>query len=266
VQISYQGAQQVGSKAIALRTPNHRYLHMNTKKAPFNDVRVRKAFALALNRPEIVQGLWGKYAEVGNDSPLWAGYAFTDKSVPQRRQDIAMAKSLLSAAGAENLKVTLNCYRAFEMPDYAQRVAQALKKIGVSCTVKVYTSAQYFDGVSFGAKGKLAPWLGVDFGIVDYGARATPLTYLDAALHSGGVWNAARYTNPTFDKMIKNFEGAPSIGQQKKFARQMQLQLLKDTPVIYSYFYNYIAGTSPKVHGYVPDGISVVNLRGVTLS
>ncbi len=266
VQLSYQGAQQVGDKAIALRTPNHRYLHMNTKKAPFNDARVRQAFALALNRPQIVQGLWGKYAEVGNDSPLWPGYAFTDRRVPQRKQDLAKARALLKAAGAENLSVTLNCYRAFEMPDYAQRVSQALKQIGVNCTVKVFTSAQYFDGVSFGASGKLAPWLGVDFGIVDYGARATPLTYLNAALKSGGVWNAARYSNKAFDRMIASFEASPSLADQRRHARQMQLALLKDTPVIYSYFYNYIAGTASKVNGYVPDGISVVNLRGVTVS
>ena len=266
VQLTYQGAQQVGSKAIPLRQPTHRYLHMNTKKAPFNDVRVRQAFALALNRPQIAGGLWGKFAEVGNDSPLWPGYTYTDKSVPQRKQDLAKARSLLKAAGAENLKVELSCYRAFEMPDYAQRVTQALKQIGVSATVKVYTSAQYFDGVSFGATGKLAPWLGVDFGIVDYGARATPLTYLNAALKSGGVWNAARYTNKKFDRMIESFEAAPSPAQQKRFAGQMQRELLKDTPVIYSYFYSYIAGTSAKVKGYVPDGISVVNLRGVTLA
>ena len=266
VQLSYQGAQQVGSKAIALRTPTHRFVHMNTKKEPFNDARVRQAFALALNRPEIAQGLWGKYAEVGDDSPLWPGYAFVDKSVPQRKQDIAKAKALLKAAGKENLKVTLSCYRAFEMPDYAQRIAQALKAIGVDCSVKVYTSAQYFDGVSFGAAGKLAPWLGVDFGIVDYGARATPLTYLNAALKSGGVWNAARYTNKKFDKMIENFEASPTPALQKRFSRQMQQELLKDTPAIYAYFYSYIAGTSSKVKGYVPDGISVVNLRGVTVS
>lgn len=266
VQLSYQGAQQVGSKAIALRTPTHRYLHMNTTKEPFNDARVRQAFALALNRPQIAQGLWGKFAEVGNDSPLWPGYAFTDRSVPQRKQDLAKARALLRAAGKENLKVTLSCYRAFEMPDYAQRVAQALKQIGVDCSVKVYTSAQYFDGVSFGATGKLAPWLGVDFGIVDYGARATPLTYLNAALKTGGVWNAARYSNKKFDRMIESFEASPTLAQQKRFARQMQLELLKDTPVIYAYFYSYIAGTSPKVKNYTPDGISVVNLRGVTIS
>ena len=44
------------------------------------------------------------------------------------------------------------------------------------------------------------------------------------------------------------------------------LELLKDTPVIYSYFYSYIAGTASNVKGYVPDGISVVNLRGVSLT
>src|SRR3954469_21079721 len=202
-QISYQGAQQLAGHAnvIPLQTANHRYLNMNVKVKPFNDPRVRKAIALALNRPEIAQGLWGKYAQVGNDSPLWAGYAFTDKSVPQRHQDIEQGKALLHAAGATNLKLTLTCYRSFEMPDYAQRVAQALKKIGINCQVKVYTSAQYFDGVSFGAAGKLAPWLGTDFGIVDYGHRPVPLTYLNAALRTGGVWNAARYHNKTFDKM-----------------------------------------------------------------
>ena len=266
VQLTYQGAQQVGDKAIALRTPTHRLVHMNTKKAPFNDVRVRQAFALAINRPQVAQGLWGKFAEAGNDSPLWPGYAFTDKSVPQRKQDLAKARALLKAAGAENLSVELSCYRAFEMPDYAQRITQALKQIGVNATVKVYTSAQYFDGVSFGAAGKLAPWLGVDFGIVDYGARATPLTYLNAALKSGGVWNASRYTNRKFDRMIESFEAAPTLAQQKRLARQMQLELLKDTPAIYAYFYSYIAGASAKVKGYVPDGISVVNLRGVTLA
>jgi peptide/nickel transport system substrate-binding protein len=185
---------------------------------------------------------------------------------PCRSADVAKAKALLKAAGATNLKLTLTCYQSFEMPDYAQRVAQALKKIGINCNVKVYTSAQYFNGVSFGAKGKIAPWLGTNFGIVDYGHRPVPLTYLNAALKSGGVWNAARYHNKTFDRAVNNFEAAVGIETQKKYARQIETILLKDTPVIYAYFYNFIAAASPKVHGYVPDGIAVVNLRGVTIS
>src|SRR6476646_7399399 len=269
VQINYQGAQQLSGKSgvnvVPLQTANHRYLNMNVNVKPFSDVRVRQAIALALNRPEIVQGLWGKYAQIGNDSPMWSGYTFTDKSVPQRHQQIEKAKALLKAAGATNLKLTLTCYRAFEMPDYAQRVAQALKKIGINCQVKVYTSTQYFAGNSFGSKPPLAPWLSTNFGIVDYGHRPIPLTYLNAGLRTGGVWNAARYHNKNFDGMLKNFSAAPTVAQQKKYARQMELQLLKDTPVIYAYFYNYIAATSSKVKNYTPDGISVVNLRGVSL-
>ena len=266
-QISYQGAQQLasGSAVLPLHSANHRYLNMNTQKAPFNDVRVRQAFALALNRPSIVQGLWGKYGELGDDSPMWPGYPYTSHSIPQRHQQLAPARALLKAAGKENLKVTLTCYRSFEMPDYAQRVAQDLKKIGVNCTVKVYTSAQYFDGVSFGAAGKLAPWLATDFGIVDYGGRPVPITYLNAALRKGGVWNAARYSSPKFEKLVAQFYAAPNLAAQKKYAAQIQKLLLHDTPAIYAYFYNFIAATSKKVHGYVPDGMGALDLRKVTI-
>ena len=266
-QITYQGAQQLASSAtvLPLRAANHRYLNMNVKKAPFNDVRVRQAFALALNRPGITQGLWGRYGEVGNDSPLWPGYPYTSKSVPQRRQDLERARALLRAAGKENLKVTLTCYRSLEMPDYAQRVAQDLKKIGVDCTVKVFTSAQYFDGVSFGASGKLAPWLATDFGIVDYGGRPVPITYFNAALRKGGVWNAARYSSPQFERLVNQFYAAPNLAGQKKYAADIQRLLLKDTPVIYSYFYNFIAATAKNVRGYVPDGMGWINLRKVRI-
>jgi peptide/nickel transport system substrate-binding protein len=268
VQISYEGARQLqraGKKVLPIRVANHRYLNMNVEKEPFNDVRVRQAIALALNRPDLARGLWGQYAEVGNDSPMWPGYPYTSKSVPQRRRDIDRAKALLRAAGKENLKLTLTCYRSFEMPDYAQRVSQALRQIGIDCDVKVFTSAQYFDGVSFGATGKLAPWLGTDFGIVDYGGRPVPLTYLNAALKSGGVWNAARYKSKAFDRILANFIGAPDLGGQRRYARQLQTQLLKDTPAIYAYFYNFIAATGANVRGYVPGGMADINLRGVTM-
>jgi peptide/nickel transport system substrate-binding protein len=268
VQISYQGAQQLqsaGQKVLPIKSANHRLLNMNVNVAPFKDIRVRQAIALALNRPDITHGLWGQYGQIGNDSPMWPGYPYTSHSVPQRHQDIAKAKALLRAAGAENLKLTLSCYRSFEMPDYAQRVAQALKKIGIDCKVKVYTSAQYFDGVSFGATGKLAPWLGTNFGIIDYGGRPVPLTYLGSALKSGGVWNSSRYHSKVFDKTLANFIGAPDLAGQRKYAKQLQTLLLKDTPAIFAYFYNFIAASSPKVHGYVPDGMAVINLRGVTI-
>ena len=73
VQVGYEGAQQLqraNKKVLPIRTANHRYLNMNVTKEPFNDVRVRQAIALALDRPGLARGLWGRYGEVGNDSPM----------------------------------------------------------------------------------------------------------------------------------------------------------------------------------------------------
>ena len=127
VQISYDGARQLGSgsQILPIGTANHRLLNMNVTKAPFKDVRVRQAIALALGRPQIASGLWGKYAQVGNDSPMWPGYAFTDKSVPQRKQDLAKAKALLKAAGATNLKLTLTLLP--ELRDAGLRPARGVR-------------------------------------------------------------------------------------------------------------------------------------------
>ena len=267
VQVSYEGAQQLeraNKKVLPISSANHRYLNMNVTKEPFKDVRVRQAIALALDRPGLAKGLWGKYGQVGNDSPMYPGYPYTAK-VAQRKRNIAKARALLRAAGVENLKLELTCYRQFEMPDYAQRVAQALKQIGIDCSVKVFTSTQYFDGVSFGASGKLAPWLETDFGIIDYGGRPVPITYLNSGLKSGGVWNSARYANRAFDRILSNFYGAADLAGQRKYARQLQLKLLADTPVIYAYFYNFIAATGQNVRGYVPGGMADIDLRRVTV-
>ena len=80
------------------------------------------------------------------------------------------------------------------------------------------------------------------------------------------MWNAARYTNRAFDRMVADFTAAPSIADQRRHARRIQQHLLQETPVIYSYFYNFIAATGKNVRGYVPDAMGWINLRKVTIS
>ena len=104
-QFSVSGGQQLlagGYNIIKLKSSAHRELSMRNDVAPFTDARVRQAVALTLNRPQIVQALFNGFADLGNDSPFAPVFPSTDTSVPQRAQDIAKAKSLLSAAGHPN--------------------------------------------------------------------------------------------------------------------------------------------------------------------
>lgn len=74
---------------------------MNIEKKPFDDVRVRQAFRLIVDRQEMIDQALAGYGQVGNDM-----YARMDPSypedIPQREQDIDEAKRLLADAGHED--------------------------------------------------------------------------------------------------------------------------------------------------------------------
>jgi peptide/nickel transport system substrate-binding protein len=112
-------------------------LCMRLDVAPYNDVRVRRAFRLLINRPQVVrQGLSG-FGRVGNDiyspfDPAYAGDEF-----PQRRYDPEQARSLLRQAGQENLSVEVITSPADTgMVEGATIFAQNAKAGGVNVTVK----------------------------------------------------------------------------------------------------------------------------------
>jgi peptide/nickel transport system substrate-binding protein len=71
---------------------------MRVDAAPFDDVRVRQAFRLIANRPQMVQQALAGHGHIGNDLYGIFDEAFAS-DLPQRHQDIDKAKSLLKAAG-----------------------------------------------------------------------------------------------------------------------------------------------------------------------
>src|SRR5262249_37266626 len=73
---------------------------------PFDDVRVRQAMRLLVDRKQIIAQVLSGYGFEGNDlyAPFDPGYL----QMPQRDQDISEAKSLLKAAGHSNLSVDLH--------------------------------------------------------------------------------------------------------------------------------------------------------------
>ncbi len=79
---------------------------MRVDQPPFSDVRVRQAFKYALDRQQFLDVVFGGYGSIANDM-LGFGAPEYDSSIPQRTQDIDMAKALLKAAGHESLKVQL---------------------------------------------------------------------------------------------------------------------------------------------------------------
>ena len=79
---------------------------MRVDTGTFSDVRIRQAMRLVVDRQQMLDLVFGGFGTLGNDLfGIWAPEY--DHSLPQRHQDIDQAKSLLKAAGAEGLHVTL---------------------------------------------------------------------------------------------------------------------------------------------------------------
>jgi len=237
---------------------------------PLKDAKVRQAIALSLDRPSIVSTLFGQYADVGNDTPWAPVYPSTvgDPDVPQRKQDITKAKQLLASAGfGSGFAIKLTTEQTGEIPQLAQIIQNSVKAIGITMSLDILTSTAYFAGSQTGPPTGWGdtPWLNAPINITDWGHRSVPNVFLTAALETGGVWNAAHYSNPQFDAAAKSFIGAISLSDQRTYAKQAETILLADTPVIFPYFYQYLAAGTKAVKGYYADPQGTVFLSKTSL-
>jgi peptide/nickel transport system substrate-binding protein len=230
---------------IELRASQHRQLHMRTDKEPFNDKRVRQAVALLINRDNVVKGLLEGKSDYGNDSPFAPVYPSTDKSVPQRKQDVEKAKALLSEAGKSNISVELRGWNGFEMPQYAQLVQNDLKAAGIGVKLNFTDGGTYYGDAVFGK----SPWLDSTFGLTEYGHRGVPNVFLDAPLKSDGTWNAAHFKNKDYDKLVNEYVAALDLQSQRTAAKKIQEMLLDEVPIVFAYFYFYLTATKPDIAG-----------------
>jgi peptide/nickel transport system substrate-binding protein len=265
-QFSVNSGQQLlngGFNVIKLKSSAHRELSMRCDQAPFTDPRVRQAVALTLDRPAIIQALFKGFADLGNDSPFAPVFPSTNTSVPQRKKDLAKAKSLLSAAGhGSGFKTQLIGNDMLEIPQYAQIVAEAAKTIGVNINVKIESSSVYYGKATFGN----SDWLDATMSMVDYGHRSVPNVFLTAPLQTinakkgTGSWNAAHFNNAEYDKLSNQYIATVDLTTQRKIAGQIETLLLEQTPIIFGYFYNYLTATAKNVTGAYPTAIGHIFL------
>lgn len=235
---------------LGMRAATHRQIWMRCDTGQFADKRVRQALALTLDRQQLVDTLFKGKADIGNDHVIAPVYPFFDASQEQRAQDIDAAKALLEEAGATGLTAVLHFGELQEIPELAQLIKQMASEAGITIELAGESLDTFYGAQWCPAEPADPPCSGAaELGIVDYGHRATPDVYLNAALSTGGVWNSSQYSSADFDAAFAEYSAAIGIDAQKAAATKLQTILNDETPVIVPYFYNYISGFSKKFTG-----------------
>jgi peptide/nickel transport system substrate-binding protein len=252
---------------VSTPTANHRQIWMRTDTGSFKDKRVRQAFALTIDRPTLVTQLFKDKAIVANDHVIAPFYPYFDPSVPQRTQNIDMAKQLLSDAGATNLSVTLEYGQQFEIADLAVLLQSNAAKAGMTITPHGQDNGQFYGAAWCPEKPADPPCSGAsEFGIVDYGHRPTPDLYCNAALQTHGVWNSSQYSSADFDAAFKEFQSAVGVDAQKVACGKIEKILNEDVPIGLPYFYNYLSGNSKKYTGVYTSALGQMFLSSASLA
>ena len=222
------------------------FYRLNVTKPPLNDVRVRRALAIAIDREAIVRDiLRGGQTPALNFTPPSPGFAATARI----SRDLDEARRLLAEAGypggknfphVELLYNTLEAHRTI-----AEAIQQMWKtRLGIDVTLqnqewKVYLDSQNTGNYQIARAG----WIG------DY---PDPSTFVDLWMTGGGN-NQTGWSNAEYDRLQRGSKTAPTETERMADYQQMEKILADEVPVIPLYFYTHVFALNPRVKGWVPQ-------------
>lgn len=218
-------------------------LGLNWARPPFDDERVRRAIAYALDFEEILAtiGVWaGDGVLQGFIPPTFSGWAVPQSEFDWSRRDVAAAKALLESAdlgeGFETQIVVTSVY-PWAM-DSSQTIAAHLKDIGIDVSIDVQEYADFH-----------AARTSMDFDMmwISLGANIDPEEYITAWYRP-----AASSPLPQLEDLLDAQRVAVDEGARMQAFHELQRHLGDTVPVIplvwgasYNAWQPYVRGFHP---------------------
>jgi peptide/nickel transport system substrate-binding protein len=241
------------------------FLGFNLAKAPFNDVKVRQAFAYAIDKQEIIKGVLMGLGEeaVG---PYKPGTKWFNANVTRCPYDPNKAKALLKEAGFEDrnkdgvvekdgrpLSFTLVTNQGNPLREKtAQIIQERLKAVGIQAKIRIieWTSflKNYVDNGNF------------DVVLLGWNIPQDPDNY--TVWHSSnavpGGLNFIQYKNPEVDKLLEEGRSTFDDKERQKAYFKFQEILSQDQPYVFLYVPYALPVVSSRIHNIkaAPAGIT----------
>jgi peptide/nickel transport system substrate-binding protein len=239
-------------------TPSNDYWYfaLNQARAPWNDVRVRRAIAYAIDRDAIVQATSYGTA-VANQLAIPEGNPWYVR-YDQYRYDLDEAKRLLDESGVR--PTALDMLVTSEYPETvtaAQVVADNLAPLGISVDIRTVDMATWLDEQNTGNFDMLMMgWLG----------NIDPDDFYYAQHHTGGSNNAQKFSDPEVDRLLDAGRVETARDARADDYAKAAVQIADQVSYIYLYNPSVIQGWTPDLTGYEARRDGAIRFRTAAMS
>jgi oligopeptide transport system substrate-binding protein len=223
------------------------FYFFNTTRPPLDNVLVRRALSLAIDRQTIVDKvtLGGQKPAGSMVPPEFEDYQPPDNAVSFNPEE---ARRLLAEAGYPNGEGFPRVELLFNTSEGHRKIAEAIvemwaKHLNIKPVLdntewKVFLDRQSHLDYDVSRSG----WLG------DY---LDPLTFLEL-FRTGNGNNDSGWSNPRYDALIEAAFVAPSPDEHYRLMREAEAILVEDMPIAPVYFYTRAYMLDPRVQNWNP--------------
>ncbi len=220
------------------------FYRLNVTRPPLDDVRVRQALNMALDKQVICEKILkaGQQPARSFVPPGLAGY----ESAKCGEFNVPEARRLLADAGYPGGRHLPKLQILFNTNEAHQFIAEVIQQqwnnnLGIDVELRNLEWQSFLNTLQRKDYGVArSGWIG------DY---PDPNTFLDMFV-TDGANNQTNWSNPTFDKLIKDAAAEPDPQKRMEILHEAEGLLMEELPIIPIYFYVSINMVHPRVKGF----------------
>jgi peptide/nickel transport system substrate-binding protein len=236
------------------------YLGFNLKDPRFADRRVRQAFAYAIDKRQLIDGVRLGLAQEAT-GPYKPGTWVYNPNVRRYPYDLARARQLLAEAGwkernADGLLMKDGQPFTFtlltnqgndERKKVAEIVQASLRELGVGVEIRVLEWASFLKEY---VKKRRFEAMVLGWGI---GQDPDQYTIWHSSQMGPDQLNHISYANPEVDELLEKGRSSCVESERKKYYDRIQEILAEDQPLVFLYFADALPAVARRVRGIEPS-------------
>jgi len=251
--------EAAGVNVLNVATNQHPVIRIRTAEGfRGEDVRIRQALKLGIDRAELNDLALDGLGTVGNNDPIGPLYGSYFAPIEQAYDPEAACALILEATGEERISFDFYVVDALGYPDLATIMQQQWQAACIDVSILVRPENVYYGDNE---------WLDQELGLTGWGSRPIPQQYLLEAYITGAPYNESNFSDADVDALAAEATLTVDPELRAGIYQQIAAAFAERGAIIVPFFAPMIGATSARVEGLVMNPFpGLTDLRGVSVT